>query len=150
MRVYSALPAPARRRSGRPLNAPSLGRMKRALVIIVLLVIPVGAAAAWWAFTAQYVYRHVAAPDGSWQVTVLRQRVPPYIGAVSVIVRAIDASGELLHEQRIDNRDLWLEVEERYPVVEMDNAHFRAGPRWWNGQESTFFILNKSELARAA
>ena len=37
MRVYTALPAPARRRSGRPLNASSLGRGQSGLIFPVRL-----------------------------------------------------------------------------------------------------------------
>ena len=124
--------------------------MKRWVGISLLLLVPLGGAAAWWWYTIPHVYRHVSAPDGSWQVKVLRQRVPPYIEGVNVIVRAEDAHGAVLHEEVIDNRDVWSGVDERYPVVEMDNERVRIGPRWWNGHEATYFILVKSDLAGAA
>jgi hypothetical protein len=127
--------------------------MRRMLVIgvIVGLVLAVSAVAIVLRhftdeYTRPHVYRHVTSPDGSWSATVLRQRVSPYLEGVDVIVRIEDQDGQTLHEARIDNRDLWEDVDERYPEVLIDNDRLRLGPKYWDGQREGYYELRRRDL----
>jgi len=110
------------------------------LLILILLAIdfPV-------ALRPRKVYKSARSPDGSWQVTVFRQATNfyPITDGVYVIVKVEDTNGKLLYEQIIDNRDRWYDVEHRYPEVICDDDQIRIGPKYWNGEKFTYFVLRR-------
>jgi hypothetical protein len=120
---------------------------KKSGCLIILLIVLLVAIAYWWRATQAHVYKSSISPDGSWSVTVLRKHTaPPPFEGVDVIVRVNDSDGTIILEETIDNRDLWNDVESRYPDVICENNQIRIGPKWWNGIEFDYYRLNKKDF----
>jgi hypothetical protein len=101
-------------------------------------------ALAWWDLDRPHVYRHETSPDGSWSVTVLRQRQPPYVESVDITARIQDNMGRVLFDEKIDNRDCWSDVDADYAVVMIDDERVRLGPLDWQ-KAGVHFELLKSD-----
>jgi hypothetical protein len=89
----------------------------------------------YWQWSRPQLYKQCTNATGAWSVSVYRSRglsVP-----VKVVVTA--RGGQIFFSDTIDARDLWRDVEERYPelICEADSA--RLGPKYWNGQEFGWF-----------
>lgn len=118
----------------------------RTISVLIVLIMVSCLAWAWWVMRPR-VYRKATSPDATWSVTVVRKRTAlPPIEGVDVIVQVEDARGQIVFEQTIDNRDLWSDVDDRYPEVVCQNDEIRIGPRWWDGKQSTYFRLRKKDL----
>lgn len=123
--------------------------MKRKIIGVAAVLLLTTVSWAWWQMRP-HVYRKAISPDGSWSVTVLRKRsAPPPMEGVDVIVRVHDAKGRILLNRVIDNRDLWSDVDDRYPNVACGNDEIKIGPEWWNGKETTYWCLKKTDLEPA-
>jgi hypothetical protein len=120
--------------------------MRTRVALYLSAAIVLGCSVWWWDFSRPHVYRHAVSPEGTWSVTVLRQRVPPYVEGVDVIVRAQDLRGRVLYHEKIDNRDLWPDVDDRYPEVSIDERTARIGPGYPDGEAEGYFVLRKAEL----
>ncbi len=97
-------------------------RPRRSIIVLgSICLLALAGGVEWWQFTRPHVYRKAVSPDGSWSVTVLRQRVYPYVQGVDVIVEIRDRTGQLLDRETIGNEDLWEDVDEMYPMVECTN-----------------------------
>jgi hypothetical protein len=122
--------------------------MKKILLIAVVLVVAI-ISWGWWQMRP-HVYRTATSPDGSWSVTVLRKRsAPPPLEGVDVIVRVPDPKENILVDRVIDNRDIWSDVDDRYPDVSCSNDEIGIGPGWWNGKEMAYWRLTKTDLEPA-
>ena len=75
------------------------------------------------------LYRQATSPDGTWSVQVHRRYTFPLF-TVDVIVTAKRQDGTVLFHHKIDNRDLWQDVDQRYPDVICTNDEIRIGPRY--------------------
>ena len=93
-------------------------------------------------FSSQ-LYKQATSPDGSWSVQVHRCQTFPMFN-VDVIVTALLESGTVLFNDRIDRRDLWEDVDERYPDVICENDEIRLGPGYRNTirTEAPFSMAN--------
>jgi hypothetical protein len=118
--------------------------MRKIITLVAVLLIT---AVSWWWQMRPHVYRAATSPDGSWSVTVLRKRsAPPPMEGIDVIVRVKNAKGIVLLDQVIDNRDIWTDVDDRYPDISCMNDEIRIGPKWWNGKEMAYWSLKKKDL----
>jgi hypothetical protein len=43
-----------------------------------------------------------------------------------------DQAGRVLWQERIDERDMWEDVEERFPELVIDDRRVRVGPDYWD------------------
>jgi hypothetical protein len=87
----------------------------------------------WLEFTRPHVYRHAVTPDGARTVTVLSQRVPPYVEGIDLILQVEDGSGNMLHNERFaKGLDIWLDVETKYSEFSVDNERIQVGPYSWD------------------
>jgi len=101
----------------------------------------------WWSYLRPQVYKTVTSPDQSWSVTVLRQRSKiPLMEGVDVIVVVTDRNGRTLLKRATDNRDLWEDVDERYPDVICKDDEILLGPDYWDGRQSTYYRIAKRDL----
>ena len=118
------------------------------LIGILIVLLPI--IAYWWRTTQTHVYKSAISPDGSWSVTVLRKHTaPPPMEGVNVIVRVKDSDGKTIFEEVIDNRDLWADVDGRYPDVICENNEIKIGPKWWDGDKFTYYTINKKDFEPA-
>ena len=88
------------------------------------------------------LYKQATSPDGSWSVQVHRCQTFPMFN-VDVIVTELLEDGTVLFNDRIDRRDLWEDVDERYPDVICENDEIRLGPSYWDGTKLTYFTIKK-------
>jgi hypothetical protein len=117
---------------------------KKTLIVLSFFILSMCSSLCLFFFFRPSVYRHVTSPKGTWSVTVLRKRVSPFIEGVDVIVRVEDKDGRILFQETIDRRDLWSDVEMRYPTVLIDEQRILIGPHYWDANQ--FFTLDKSDL----
>jgi hypothetical protein len=123
--------------------------MKRKILVIAAALLLTAVSWGWWQMRP-HVYRTATSPDSSWSVTVLRKRsAPPPMEGVDVIVRVRDAKGNILLDRVIDIRDLWTDVDDRYPDVTCGNDEIMIGPEWWTGKEMAYWRLKKTDLEPA-
>ena len=106
----------------------------------------------WWNHIRAHVFRCEISPDGSWSVTVLRQKdnVIPFTEGINVTVQVEDAAGNLLTRRVIDNVDIWSDVDDKYPDITIDDERIRIGPGYWDGEKRTYFELTKNDLEERA
>jgi hypothetical protein len=112
-------------------------------ILVLLLGFILGS---FWTYTRPQIYKQARSPDRSWTVQVFRKHTPPYLEGVAVIVRVIDSKGDTVLNKVIDHRDLWMDVDERYPEVICENDEIRVGPKWWNGTEFDYYRIRKTDF----
>jgi hypothetical protein len=115
---------------------------------VLVIVLAVGATApSWWRYASPRVYKTASSPDGSWSVTVFRQREHafPLKEGVEVTVVVTDSSGRILLRKVIDSRDVWEDVDLRYRDVICKNDEILVGPDWWDGKQSTYYRITKRD-----
>ena len=88
------------------------------------------------------LYKQATSPDGSWSVQVHRCQTFPMFN-VDVIVTELLEDGTVLFNDRIDRRDLWEDVDGRYPDVICENDEIRLGPGYWDVTKLTYFTIKK-------
>jgi hypothetical protein len=93
---------------------------------------------AWWNMFRPQIYLHATSPDGTWSATVIRQRTS-FVGLTDVTLLVHDETGRIRWQQRIDERDIWEDVDERYPNIWIDNDRVRVG----QGDDSNTDIIVK-------
>jgi hypothetical protein len=122
----------------------TMTRWKPVLGLFVVVLLLGAIAGGCWDFARPHAYRHAISPDGNWSVTVFRQRVPPYIEGVAVIVRVQDSKGHLLYYDKITTCDLWSDVEKLCSEVLIDDQRIMIGPDYWGPND--YFQLTKKDL----
>jgi hypothetical protein len=128
----------------------SMNRRKLLLIIFVMIIPSLFCSLGLlsFLFPRTVVYRYAVSPEGTWSVTVFKERVSlfrePLGEGVNVIVRVQDREGRILFHERIDQRDLWLDVDQRYPEVIIDEEKILIGPDYWGPNQ--FFALEKKDL----
>ncbi len=89
-------------------------------------------------------------PDGTWAVEVWRvaNDAYPLQDGVDVIVVIKDAQGNEVQRKRIDSRDRWEDVEERYPEVIITNTEIKVGPHYWRygSTNPTYYTIKKTDI----
>lgn len=88
--------------------------------------------AGWWFLTRPEEFLHANSPDGTWSATIIRQQTS-VAGTTDVILRIEDESGRIYWCHRIDERDVWTDVEQ-YKELLVDNDLVRFGPYWSHGR----------------
>jgi len=122
--------------------------MKSWDIFIVIIIIALAVGASWYAETRPQIYKSAVSPDGVWSVNVYRQRTFPWFEGVAVIVEIKDNKNRVIYKETIDNRDVWQDVEERYPELVCTNEEVKIGPGFWDGQKRTYFVLKRKELTK--
>ncbi len=115
---------------------------------IYVVLAAVIAAPSWWRYLSPRVYKTASSPDGSWSVTVLRQRkyANPLREGIDVSIVLTDATGKTLLRKTIDTRDLWHDVDVGYRDVICRNDEVLLGPQYWDGTQLTYFKMNKRDF----
>ncbi len=118
--------------------------MRRSLKVALAVVIAsLFVAVSHALLTKPRLYRQCLSPDRSWNVSVYRSRG---ILSVPVIVRASMADSSASFERVIDAMDTWDDVAERYSELRCGNDRAEIGPKYWDGRQFTYFVLQKTDV----
>ncbi len=94
----------------------------------------------WWYMTRPEVLLHADSPDGRWSATVIRQQTS-IVGNTDVILQVENQSGKVIWRRRIDETDLWSDVDRMLMELLIDDRRVRVGPNYWG--DGVYFELSK-------
>jgi hypothetical protein len=99
---------------------------------------------AWWYMVRPEVYRQATSPDGSWSAVIIRKQKSIF-GNTDVILRVKHREGGVVWQHRIDERDLWEDVDRdsRFSELLIDAERIRVGPDFW--AEGSYFELHRDD-----
>ena len=78
------------------------------------------------------------------------ERTQGFVSNVRVIVRGFGSDGEVAFEETIDRVDMWVDVEHRYHALACTDTEARLGPKYWDGEMFTDYVLERSAWNREA
>jgi hypothetical protein len=98
---------------------------------------------AWWYMVRPEVYRYATSSDGTWSAAIIRKQTS-IAGTTDVILRVQDQQGRVLWQRRIDERDLWSDVDAGpYSELLIDADRIRVGPDFW--ADGSYFELGRED-----
>src|SRR5207249_1407990 len=80
--------------------------------------------------------------DGSWSATVIRQQTSIF-GTTDMFLQVEGQSGRVLWRRRIEQRDMWSDVEARFAELLIDDGRVWVGSHSWG--QGGYYELSKAD-----